>query len=173
MHGMCLQGMVSCKIRGKTYVLLWGRWQTPMGVSRGVILSHGQESGECSMGGRDEDECPAGAAAASAAAWEQSQRSSALPGLVSVTTISVLEGTYQSEPTWRLWSGPTSASYHFFFFFFFGGSGRRLCRRNHEKPERGSGLPAPAHDNSMEWRPIIRHRLFSRTLPTVTCRNLV
>ena len=61
----------------------------------------------------------------------------------------------------------------FFFFFFFGGSGRRLCRQNQEKSERGNGLPAPAADSSMEWHPISRHRLFSRTLPTITCRNLV
>jgi len=58
-------------------------------------------------------------AAASATAQEQSQWSSELPGLVSVTTISKPEGTYRSEPTWRLWSGPSSTSLHFFFFFFF------------------------------------------------------
>jgi len=62
---------------------------------------------------------PAGAAAASAVAQEQSHRSSALPGQVSVTTISEPEGTYQLEPTWQLWSGPTSTSFFFFFFFFF------------------------------------------------------
>ena len=45
----------------------------------------------------------------------------------------------------------------FFFFFFFCGSGRSLC-------DRPSG----------EGRcPIIRHDLFSRTLPTITRRNLV
>ena len=58
---------------------------------------------------------PLGAAAASAVAQEQSLWSSALPGLVSVTTISVLESTYRSEPTWRLWSGPSSASYHLYY----------------------------------------------------------
>ena len=117
---------------------------------------------------------PLGAAAASAMAQEQSRRSSALPGPVSMTTISVLESTYRSEPTWRLWSGPSSASLHFFFFFFFFcGSGRRLCRRNQEKPERGGGLPAPLRGRSTEWRPIIWFRLFTRTLPTVTRRNLV
>jgi len=137
-----------------------------------VVPSHSRGGG----GGRAEPVektwPPLGAAAASAMAQEQSQRSSALPGLVPVTTISVLESTYRSEPTWRLWSGPSSTSLHFFFFFF-GGSGRRLCRRLHDKPMRGAGLPAPARDESVEWRPVARHRLFSRTLPTVTRRNLV
>ena len=71
-----------------------------------VVPSHGQESGEEGSGRREEHDCPAGAAAASVLAREQSHRSSALPGLVSVTTISILESTYRSEPTWRLWSGP-------------------------------------------------------------------
>jgi len=61
---------------------------------------------------RNEKTSPQRTAAASAGAQEQSQWSSALPGRVSVTTISVLESTYRSEPTWRLWSGPSSASFH-------------------------------------------------------------
>ena len=59
------------------------------------------------------------------------------------------------------------------FFFFFCGSGRRLCRRLHDKSDRGDGLPSSRSDRSVEWRPIAWHRLFSRTLPTVTRRNLV
>jgi len=36
---------------------------------------------------------------------------------------------------------PASTSYNFFFFFL-GGPGRQLCCQNHDKPERGDGLPA-------------------------------
>ena len=46
-----------------------------------------------------------------------------------------------------------------FFFFFFCGSGRSLCDR-----------PRASFCGRC---PVIWHDLFSRTLPTITCRNLV
>ena len=77
-------------------------------------------------------------------AQEQSQRSSALPGLVSMTTISVLESTYRSEPTWRLWSGPSSTSFHFFFFFFWVGQGGGSAADNMTS-QRGEVVSRPHH----------------------------
>ena len=114
-----------------------------MGVRLAVVLSHGREGGESAPSGRERGESPVGAVAASSVAQEQSQRSSEPPGLTSMTTISVLESTYQSEPTWRLWSGPTSASLHFFFFFFFfvgqGGSSAAKTK----KSQRGEMVSQP------------------------------
>ena len=118
---------------------------------------------------------PAGAAAASAVAQEQSHRSSALPGQVSVTTISEPEGTYQLEPTWQLWSGPTSTSFFFFFFFFFFlvGQGGGSAAESMRSQSGGCGLLAPRKIPLWKQCPIIWHHLLSRALPTVTCRNLV
>jgi len=48
----------------------------------------------------------------------------------------------------------------FFFFFFFLWAREVALRPTHEQA-------------SVDWCPITRHDLFSRTLPAITCRNLV
>jgi len=68
-----------------------------------------------------------------------------------------------------MWSGPTFTSFHFFFVGQGGGSAAETM-----KSQRGDVVSRPlAADSSLEWHPVIWHRLFSRTLPTVTRRNLV
>ena len=103
-----------------------------------------EEVGESRVKPRNRSKSPLRTTAASAVAQEQSQRSSALLGLVSMTTISVLKSTYRSEPTWRLWSGPSSASYHFFFFFFFVGQGGGSAAKT-MKSRRGEVVSRPLH----------------------------
>ena len=173
-RGRCPGGTVSPKKCRKIRTLHYREYLCPRGMSV-WLLSHpmAEKVGKRSRRARERAKRPAGAAAASLVAREQSQRSSVLPGPVSMTTISKPRGNLPVGTNLAVVVGSNLHFVPLFFFFFFCGSGRRLCRRNHEKPERGSGLPAPAHDNSMEWRPIIRHCLFSRTLPTVTRRNLV
>ena len=172
MHGMCTKDVVSPSKSEKICTLVRLREHVRRGASQGKVSSPTAEK----VGGfREvsiEKKSPARAAAASAVAREQSQRSSVLPGLVSVTTISVLKSTYQLEPTWQLWSGPTSASYHFFFFFLW--VREVALPPNPRNSLRGMWSPGPQSGELCQRRcPIIRHDLLPRALPTVTCRNLV
>jgi len=115
---------------------------------------------------------PAGAAAASSVAREQSHRSSALPGHVSMTTISVLRERLTSR---NQLGGcgqvqPLLLSTFFFFFFF--------CQKAAALPplpvllnsKKGNGLPA-LNEMHQIGRPIIWNSRFSRTLPRIEHRR--
>jgi len=61
----------------------------------------------------------------------------------------------------------------FFFFFFLVGQGGGSAVKLMKDQRRDVVSRPSAAGNSMERCPIIWHRLFARTLPTVTRRNLV
>ena len=69
---------------------------------------------------------------------------------------------------------PPLLSTFFFFFFFFGWVREVALPLSLWGVLWGKWSPGPLIRISLQTQhPIIRHRLFSRTLPTITCRNLV
>jgi len=82
-----------------------------------IVPSHSREGGVNKGDPGRVRKSPTGAAVASIVAWEQSHRSSVLPGLMSMTTISKLKGALTSRNLLAVVVG-SSTSFHFFFFFF-------------------------------------------------------
>jgi len=75
------EGMVSKKNRGKTYCDFFSVGELGRAIPGVSSRPTAEKVGEDSQISRETRKNPVGAAGASAAAWEQSQRSTGLPGL--------------------------------------------------------------------------------------------